>query len=367
MQPAVNDFRNSELALALVQKIKQRTHAKAHLMEFCGSHTAAILKYGLRQLLPRDVEMLSGPGCPVCVTDQQDIDRAIALAQTPGIIMCTFGDMLKVPGTYASLQQARAEGCDVRTVYSTLDALEIARQNTDKPVVFLGVGFETTAPTIAASIALAKSQQLRNYSVFSLAKLCPPVMKALLDGGEIKIDGIICPGHVSAIIGSHPYEFIVRDYGIACVVAGFEPVDILMAVDMLLAQMENGRPQVEIAYGRSVSPEGNKRAQELLSEVFEPQAARWRGVGTVGGSGYKICDAYKAFDAERLFEIKTGPAKEPAGCRCGDVLRGIINPPECPLFGRICLPERPTGPCMVSGEGACASYYLFGETISAVE
>ena len=361
MQPAANEFRSSELALALVEKIKRRAKGPARLMEFCGSHTAAILKYGLRQLLPPGVEMLSGPGCPVCVTDQADIDRAIALAKIPGIVLCTFGDMLKVPGTYASLQQARAEDCDVRMVYSTLDALEIARQNPEKSVVFLGVGFETTAPTIAASIAMAKSGQVRNYSVFSLAKLCPPVMKALLDGGEIKIDGIICPGHVSAIIGSRPYEFIPRDYGVACVVAGFEPVDILMAADMLLAQIESKQPHVEIAYGRSVSPEGNLRAQELLSEVFEPQAARWRGVGEVAASGYKIKDSYKDFDAERLFEIKTGPAREPAGCRCGDVLRGVIKPTGCPLFGRACTPERPTGPCMVSGEGACASYYIFGE------
>jgi hydrogenase expression/formation protein HypD len=246
-------------------------------------------------------------------------------------------------------------------VYSTLDALEIARENTGKPVVFLGVGFETTAPTIAASIAQAKDQKIKNYSVLSLAKLCPPVMKALLDGGEIKIDGIICPGHVSAIIGSKPYEFIPRQYGVACVVAGFEPVDILMAVERLLAQIESGKPHVEIAYGRTVSPEGNPRAQQLLAEVFEPQPARWRGVGEVSASGYKIRDAYKEFDAERLFEIRTGPAKEPAGCRCGDVLRGVIRPTGCPLFGRACTPERPVGPCMVSGEGACASYYLFGE------
>lgn len=360
MQP-VSDFRSSELALKLVKKINRYPRKPARLMEFCGSHTAAILKYGIRQLLPPGVEMLSGPGCPVCVTDQADIDRAIALAKVPGVILCTFGDMLKVPGTYSTLQQARAEGYDVRMVYSTLDAIEIAKKNPDKPVVFLGVGFETTAPTIAASIAQASAQKIKNYSVMSLAKMCPPVMEALLDGGEIKIDGIICPGHVSTIIGSKPYEFIPRDYKVACVVAGFEPVDILIAADQLLAQIESGKPCVEIAYGRTVSPEGNIRAKELLAEIFEPQPARWRGVGEVGASGYKIRDAYKGFDAERLFDIKTGPAKEPAGCRCGDVLRGVIRPTACPLFGRACVPERPVGPCMVSGEGACASYYVFGE------
>jgi hydrogenase expression/formation protein HypD len=355
-----SEFRNSQLALAIAERIHH--HARpARLMEFCGSHTAAILKYGIRQLLPNGVEMLSGPGCPVCVTDQADIDRAIALANVPELILTTFGDMLKVPGTYSTLQRARAEGADVRMVYSTLDALEIARNNGNKQVVFLGVGFETTAPTIAASIAQASSEGLKNYSVFSLAKLCPPVMKALLDGGEIKIDGIICPGHVSAIIGSKPYEFIARDYGIACVVAGFEPVDILQAADMLLTQIEESNPRVEIAYGRSVSPEGNVRAQQLLAEVFEPRPARWRGVGEVGGSGYGIRSAFKEFDAERRFEIKSGPAKEPAGCRCGDVLRGVVRPTACPLFGKACVPERPVGPCMVSGEGACASYYIFGE------
>lgn len=360
MQP-VSDFRSSELALALVEKIKRRARRPARLMEFCGSHTAAILKYGIRQLLPPGVEMLSGPGCPVCVTDQADIDRAIALAKIPGIILCTFGDMFKVPGTYSSLQQARAEGCDVRMVYSTLDALEIARENSEKSVVFLGIGFETTAPTIAASIAQAQIQKIGNYSVFSLAKLCPPVMKALLDSGEIKIDGIICPGHVSTIIGSKPYEFIPLMYGVSCVVAGFEPVDILMAIDHLLGQLERGRPCVEIAYGRTVSPEGNVCARELLAEVFEPQPARWRGVGEVAESGYKIKRKYGEFDAEHLFEIHPGPVREPSGCRCGDVLRGVIRPTACPLFGRACTPERPVGPCMVSNEGTCSSYYLFGE------
>ncbi|MCL2679729.1 MAG: hydrogenase formation protein HypD [Dehalococcoidia bacterium] len=358
MQPAA-EFRDSDLALAIAERIRRRV-VTARLMEFCGSHTAAILKYGIRQLLPQGVEMLSGPGCPVCVTDQADIDRAVALAQIPGIILCTFGDMLKVPGTYSTLQEARAEGADVRTVYSTLDALEIAVSNPERPVVFLGVGFETTAPTIATSIVQAKSEGIKNYSVFSLAKMCPPVMEALLAGGEIRIDGIICPGHVSAVIGSKPYEFIPRDYGIACVVAGFEPVDILQAVDMLLGQLEIEKPQVEIAYGRSVSHEGNIRAQELLAEVFEMRPARWRGVGEVSNSGYAIRADYAGFDAEKRFEIKSGPAREPAGCRCGDVLRGVITPVSCPLFGKACVPERPVGPCMVSGEGACASYYSFG-------
>jgi hydrogenase expression/formation protein HypD len=333
----------------------------ARLMEFCGSHTAAILKFGLRQLLPPEINMLSGPGCPVCVTDQADIDRAIALAKMPGVILCTFGDMLKVPGSYGSLAEARADGCDVRTVYSTLDALQIARDNKARPVIFLGVGFETTAPTIAASILQAKSEGINNYSVFSLAKICPPVMKALLDGGEIKIDGIICPGHVSAIIGAKPYEFIPRDYSIACVIAGFEPVDILMAVDMLLKQIESQKPAVEIAYSRGVSASGNLVAQKLMEDVFEPATSSWRGVGEVAASGLAISPSYADYDAAHLFKMNVGPAREQPGCRCGDVLRGAIQPDQCPLFRHICTPERPVGPCMVSGEGACSSYYLYGE------
>jgi hydrogenase expression/formation protein HypD len=304
--------------------------------------------------------MLSGPGCPVCVTDQADIDRAIALAKLPGVILCTFGDMLKVPGSYGSLAEARAEGCDVRIVYSTLDGLQIARDNPALPVVFLGVGFETTAPTIAASILQAKSERLSNYSVFSLAKICPPVMKALLDGGEIKIDGIICPGHVSAIIGAKPYEFIPRDYNIACVIAGFEPVDILLAVDRLLKQIESRKPTVEIAYSRGVSASGNHIAQKLIEDVFEPATSSWRGVGEVSASGLAISPRYSNYDAARLYKLNIGPVKEQPGCRCGDVLRGAIRPDQCPLFHHICTPERPVGPCMVSGEGACSSYYLYG-------
>ncbi|MCL2141088.1 MAG: hydrogenase formation protein HypD [Dehalococcoidia bacterium] len=366
MEPSIESFRDSELALALVKKIKQHQVEQACLMEFCGSHTASILKYGLRNLIPAGIEMLSGPGCPVCVITQTDIDRAIALAQTPDLILCTFGDMLRVPGTDSSLQQSRAEGCDIRMVYSTLDALNIAEQNPKRPVVFLGVGFETTAPTVAASITMAHSRKLKNYSVFSLLKNCPPVMKALIEGGKIRINGIICPGHVSAIIGSRPYESIASEYGIACVVTGFEPVDILMAVDMLLAQIVRGKPLVENAYGRGVSPQGNLIAQELLTAVFEMRTIGWRGVGDVAGSGYQIREQYQNYDAEYLFKIKVGPSKEPAGCMCGDILRGIIRPPECPLFGKVCLPERPAGPCMVSGEGACASYYTYRDSARSV-
>ncbi len=357
-----HDFRDSALVKGITDDIRVQVMRSTRLMEFCGSHTAAILKYGLRQLVPEEIDMLSGPGCPVCVTSQLDIDRAIALTKIPGMILCTFGDMLKVPGSYGSLAEARAGGSDVRIVYSTLDALQIARANPSRSVVFLGVGFETTAPTIAASILQACKENITNYSVFSLAKACPPVMKALLDGGEIKIDGIICPGHVSSIIGTRPFEFIPREYGIACVIAGFEPLDILVAVDMLLKQIKQARPAIEIAYSRGVSAEGNQIAQKLMTDVFQTTNADWRGVGAVSASGLSISPRYASFDASLLYKREPGPALTQPGCRCGDILRGAIKPTQCHLFRNTCTPENPVGPCMVSGEGACSSYYLFGET-----
>ena len=354
------DFRNPELARALVEDIKRKDTGSYRLMEFCGSHTVAIFKFGIRQLMPPGIEMLSGPGCPVCVTADIDIDRAIAMAQLPEIIMCTFGDMLRVPGSNGSLQQAKAAGADVRIVYSTLDAVDIARENPDKNVVFLGVGFETTAPTIAASVLQAEAEKIDNYNVLSLAKICPPVMKALLDAGEVNIGGIICPGHVSSIIGSKPYEFIPKDYGIACVVTGFEPLDILQAIDMLVSQINEGKPRVEIAYRRGVSEQGNPHAMEIMRQVFDVSQAQWRGVGEVGGSGLSFRDEYRRFDAALKFPVNVTGGRGQKGCICGDVLRGIKKPTDCKLFRRICTPERPVGPCMVSYEGACSTYYLYG-------
>jgi hydrogenase expression/formation protein HypD len=353
------DFRSNELAQALVEYIKRKSTKDIKLMEFCGSHTVAIFKYGIRQLMPSTIKMLSGPGCPVCVTDTTDIDRTIAMARLSGIILCTFGDMLKVPGTFGSLQQAKADGCDVRVVYSTIDALDIAKTNSGKEVIFLGVGFETTAPTIAASVLQAETETIDNYSVFSLAKICPPVMKALLDAGDVTIDGIICPGHVSVIIGSKPYEFIPRDYGIGCVISGFEPLDILQSINMLVSQIENEEPKVEIAYLRGVSSNGNIKALELMEQVFNVSTASWRGVGEVANSGLKLSDNYQKYDAELKFPVETGISKEPEGCLCGQVLRGTKKPTDCYLFRRICTPEQPIGPCMVSYEGACSTYYLY--------
>jgi hydrogenase expression/formation protein HypD len=305
--------------------------------------------------------MVSGPGCPICVTANADLDKAIALAEVPNVIVATFGDMLKVPGSRSSLQQAKAEGAEVYTVYSTMDALKAAEDNPDKSVVFLGIGFETTAPTVAASILQAEEKGLKNYFALSLHKLCPPVIRALLDSGEVELSGLVCPGHVSTIIGCHPWEFIAREYGIPCVVSGFEPLDILQTVDMLVGQVEKGQSEVEIAYKRGVRPEGNLQALKLMEQVFEPAPAKWRGIGEVAGSGLRLKQKYQRFDAEANFDIEPGPTVEPAGCICGDILRGVKTPSDCQLFGRVCTPESPVGPCMVSTEGSCSACYLYGE------
>ena len=357
----ITEFRDSALAQGLISDIRGKSKQKVRLMEFCGGHTVAIFKYGIRQALPPNIELVSGPGCPVCVTATSDIDKAIALAMVPGVIIASFGDMLRVPGSRASLQQARAAGADVRIVYSALDALKIAQENPSKTVAFIGVGFETTAPTIAASVLQAKEQKIENYRVLSLHKLCPPVIKTILDAGEVKLNGLICPGHVSAVTGSNAWEFVARDYGIPCVVAGFEPTDILQCVDMLVTQVENKQSKVEIAYKRGVTPEGNLQAQKIMLQVFEPCPANWRGMGKVPASGLKLRQKFADFDAEVAFDIKPEPAIEPKGCICGEILRGVKTPADCRLFRKICSPENPVGPCMVSSEGSCSAYYLYGE------
>ncbi len=351
----------TRLAQQLLRDITRRSTRPIRVMEFCGGHTVAVLKNGLRQLLPPTVQLFSGPGCPVCVTATEDIDKIIAISQQPDVIICSFGDLLRVPGSRCSLQQSRADGNQIRIVYSALEALDIARQNALKKVVMVGIGFETTAPTIAASILQAVKEGLPNYLVYSCHKLTPPVMKAILDAGETNINGIICPGHVSSVIGSLPYAFIPRDYAIGCVVTGFEINDILLGVDMLVRQIENGSPQVETAYRRVVRPEGNLVALKLMNQVFEIGQANWRGVGILPASGLSIKDDYRKFDAGRAFEILRLEPVETSGCICGEILRGIKTPPDCALFKQTCTPEHPVGPCMVSSEGACSAYYLYGE------
>jgi len=356
----VTEFRNSELAGGLIAQIQRQSKTPARLMEFCGGHTVTIFRYGIRQVLPGTINMVSGPGCPICVTANADIDKALALAQIPDVIITTFGDMIRVPGSYSSLQEVKASGADIRMVYSTMDALKIAEGNTDKSVIFLGIGFETTAPTVAASILQAAEKGLNNYFVLSMHKVCPPVIRSLLDSGEVKLNGLICPGHVSAITGAQPWEFIAEEYHIPCVISGFEPLDILQTVLMLVNQIEKGEAKVEISYRRGVHAKGNFQALKLMEQVFEPAAATWRGMGNVPGSGLKIRQEYQRFDAEIAFAIKTGTPVEPKGCLCGEILRGVKTPIDCKLFGKVCQPQSPVGPCMVSAEGACSAYYLYG-------
>ena len=359
----VDEFRDASLAKQVIEHIHDTSRRQTRLMEFCGGHTVSIMKNGIRQLLPKNIEMLSGPGCPVCVTSTMDIDRAIALAGLPDVIVTSFGDMMRVPGTRSTLQIEKAKGSDIRVVYSVLDALRIARENPGKRVVFMGIGFETTAPTVAAALLQAEKDDVQNFFALCLHKVCPPIMKAILDLGEVRLNGIICPGHVSAVIGSRPYEFIARNYNIACVVSGFEPLDMLQAVSMLVNQIENENYSVEIAYRRGVKVDGNPQALKLMDQVFETCDADWRGIGMVPASGLRINRNYRRFDAETNFDIEIHQANEPSGCQCGSILRGVSTPTDCGLFGSSCTPEHPIGPCMVSTEGACAAYYRYGGEI----
>lgn len=356
----MSSFHDPVLARSLVQAIHARSTRPVRLMEFCGGHTHAILRFGLPDLLPPTVELRSGPGCPVCVTSAADLDRAIALAGIPGVILATFGDMVRVPGTRTSLAAAKAGGADVRVVYSPLDALRLAREKPARPVVFLGVGFETTAPMVASAVLAAEESHLDNFYVYSTHKLTPPAMRAILDAGEVALDGIIGPGHVTTIIGSLAWDFLPQEYGIPCAIAGFEPVDLLRAILALVEMIEAGRPAVANTYARSVTPEGNRLAQQAIEQVFEVAEAQWRGFGPIPQSGLRLRPEYARFDAAQAFPQEIAEARENPACRCGDVLRGVFRPTDCPLFGRACTPQQPVGPCMVSAEGACAAYYQFG-------
>ncbi|NOY82134.1 MAG: hydrogenase formation protein HypD [Kiritimatiellaeota bacterium] len=343
-----------------IQELARRADRSLAFMEVCGTHTMAAFRSGLRSVLPPSIRLLSGPGCPVCVTDNAFIDLAVAVADTPGVSVATFGDMLRVPGSFASLEQARAAGADVRVVYSAADALKMAEALPSRRTVFLGIGFETTAPGTAWTIEEAARRGIANFGVLCAHKTMPGAMAALLAGGELRIDGFLCPGHVSAVIGSEPYEFICRDYAVPCVVAGFEPGDLLEAVAALARQVCEGRAEVEIQYSRSVQPEGNPAARTQLERVFEPCDVPWRGLGTIPGSGLRIRNEFRKHDAATWFEgIETPPPREHPGCICGDVLRGLRVPPDCPLFRRQCTPASPVGACMVSSEGTCAAYFRY--------
>ncbi len=356
----IDEYREREAATRILEKIHAISTKKITIMEICGTHTHSVSKYGIRNSLPPNITLISGPGCPVCVTASSDINRIIDFVEThPDVTVATFGDMMRVPGSYSTLSEAKANGADIRVVYSPLNAIEFAEKDPDKEVLLFAVGFETTSPTVAATIKIAKEKGLKNLSVLALHKLTPPAMRALMDSGGIHIDGFICPGHVTAITGSEAYAFLAREYKAPCVVAGFEPVDLLLGVYMLVKQLEEGRANIEIEYSRIVHPNGNKKAQQVLLDVFTPTDALWRGIGEIPGSGLKIKEAYSGFDAERRFEIPSGPEIEPDGCDCASVLKGLITPPECALFGTACTPERPVGPCMVSSEGTCAAYYRY--------
>ncbi|NHM14310.1 hydrogenase formation protein HypD [Xiamenia xianingshaonis] len=356
----LNAFKDPTLARGLIDSINRLAPKReTTLMEVCGTHTVAIARNGIRTLMPDTVRLASGPGCPVCVTANRDIDAIIALAKVPGIIIATFGDMTRVPGSTSSLLKEQAAGADVRIVYSPLDALSIARENPDREVVFVGVGFETTTPLVAMSIKRAAAEGLRNFSVIGAHKNMPGALEVIVNDPALSLDALILPGHVSTIIGTAPYEFLAREYGIPGVITGFEPLDVLQGIAMILRQLHEGRAEIEIAYARGVMPQGNPVALAAIDEVFETVSATWRGLGEIPGSGYRIRPEFAAFDALERFSPAVEPTQEPKGCRCGDVLRAVIAPNECPLFRKVCTPENPVGPCMVSGEGSCAAYYRY--------
>jgi len=346
----------------LIEAIRALHDGPIRLMEVCGTHTVSISRAGIRGVLPKGIELLSGPGCPVCVTPQEEIKQAMDLAREKETVLLTFGDLMRVPTRYGSFETLKAEGSDIRVIFSPFDAIRIAEENPGKRVVFFSVGFETTAPAVAATIVEAKKWGLKNLFFLSAHKLIPPALRALLEGRRVLIDGFILPGHVSVIIGRKPYEFIPRDFGIPCVITGFEPQDILEGILMLLKQKREKRAEVQIQYKRAVRPEGNPRARALMEEVFEERDSRWRGLGLIPLSGLGLRENFKEMDAQRVFDLKDPePIPDPPNCKCAEILQGLLKPPECPLFGKTCTPQHPVGPCMVSSEGSCSAYYRYGD------
>ena len=349
-----------ELVIKLAELLKNRKlKNEIRIMEVCGTHTAEFFKTGVKDLFPEKLILIDGPGCPVCVTPNHYLDRGIEIARKYNVIVTTFGDMIKVPSSYSSLAKEKAGGADVRIVYSPMDAIETAEENPEREVVFLSVGFETTAPAEALAILAAKKKNIKNFSILSGNKLTPPAVEALLAADEVRIDGFIVPGHVSAVIGRSPWDFIPRQVGRPGVISGFEAHDLITGVLMLVDMIEQNDTSMKNNYPLIVREGGNKKAVEILYSVFEQADSEWRGIGLIPGSGLRIKDEYSIYDAGKKFPVTPPPVREHAGCRCGDLLRGLITPPQCPLFGKVCSPENAVGPCMVSGEGPCAAYYKY--------
>ena len=358
----VDEYRDRDRVRTLVEGLHRITTRPHVIMEICGGQTHAIVKFGIDELLPGGVTLVHGPGCPVCVTPVELIDKAIALAERPGMILCSFGDMLRVPGSRTDLLEAKANGADVRMVYSPLDAVKLARKHPEREVVFFAVGFETTAPANALAAAQARREGLKNFSLLSSHVLVPPAMRAILTSGVCAVNGFLAAGHVCTIMGFTEYEPIARAFKIPIVVTGFEPVDILHGIYCCVKQREEGRAEVENPYSRSVTREGNLAAQALMQEVFEVTDRKWRGLGAIPRSGLGLREAYALYDAERRFELAEYAAEEAPECIAGQILRGLKKPNECPVFGTRCVPEHPLGAPMVSNEGACAAYYRYKRT-----
>ena len=354
-----DEYRSSDISRYLLHNIRELCSRKITLMEVCGTHTVSILRNGIKGLLPKSVSLISGPGCPVCVTSTYEIDSFIALARQKNVILTAFGDLARIPGTNSSLSEEKTKGFDIRYVYSPADALEIAKKNPDKKVIFSGVGFETTAPLVASTILSAEKMKVENYYVFSAHKLMPPALFALMSMGKTKIDGFLLPGHVSAIIGEQAYIPFFNQYHIPCIISGFEPVDILQGISALVKQIETGSAMLENGYNRIVSFNGNRRALEIMHQVFEITDVEWRGLGMIPGSGLLIKNEFTHRDAVKVFPLKVKKTEINNGCICGDIITGVKIPPDCPLYKNTCTPLHPFGPCMVSGEGACAAYFRY--------
>ena len=355
----VDEFRNRDLVLPLVERIRRLVTRPWNVMEVCGGQTHSIVRFGIDELLPASVNLIHGPGCPVCVTPVELIDKALAIVDRPGVILTTFGDMLRVPGSQADLFRLKSQGRDVRVVYSPLDALALARSHPDRQVVFFAVGFETTAPGNALAVRQAHSEGLTNFSILVSHVLVPPALEAILSSPDCRVDGFLAAGHVCTVMGIREYEPLAAAHHVPIVVTGFEPHDLLQGLYLLLRQLEEGRSEVENAYGRIVRPDGNRVAQALLKEVFEIRDRAWRGIGTIPLSGFGLRDAYRDFDAELRFQVQAIGGRENPDCRAGLVLQGLLKPQDCPAFGHPCTPENPFGATMVSSEGACAAYFRY--------